>query len=101
MDDIKNRLEKLVIDSLKDVLEEYESDCEATPKSQIYGGDSPLDSSAVVSMIVDLESRLKEDFDFQVSITDERAMSQKKSPFGDVPSMVDYLNILYQESQNG
>lgn len=106
MDDIRKKLENMVIDSLKDIMEEYDSDeefksdFEVTSKSRIYGGDSPLDSMAVVSMIVDLESRLAEELDFEISIVDERAMSQMGNPFRDVPSIVDYLLVLYQENQN-
>jgi len=100
MGGIRDRVEEVVMASLTDVLEEFESDFKVTPKSRIYGGDSPLDSMAVVSMIVDLEGRLEEELDFYVSISDERAMSQKRSPFQDVASMVEYLLILYEESQS-
>ena len=97
---IREKVEKLVMASLTDILAEFESDPNVTPKTRIYGGDSPLDSMAVVSMIVDLEGRLGEELNFHVSISDERAMSQKHSPFRDVDSMVKYLLILYEESQS-
>ena len=100
MGGIRDRVEELVMASLTDILAEFESDLRVTPKTRIYGGDSPLDSMAVVSMIVDLEVRLGEELDFYVSISDERAMSQKNSPFRDVVSMVEYLLILYEESQS-
>ena len=98
MDEIRNKLEELVMVSLADIFEELGVTIKVVPDSRIYGDGSSLDSMAVVSMIVDLETRLDEELDFVVSISDERAMSQKRSPFRDVPSMVEYLLLLYKES---
>ena len=100
MEQIKNRIQVIVMDALKDAIEEFDEAFDVSPGSRIYGGESPLDSAAVVSMIIDLEERLAQEFDMDISVSDERAMSQQRSPFRDVSSMVEYLFNLYQEMRN-
>lgn len=79
------------MDALQDALEESESDKSATPTSEIFGPGSPLDSIAVVSLIIDVEQRLNESLGIRVSLTDEHALSQSKSPFRTVTTLVDYI----------
>jgi len=100
MKDIKKQIEKMVIDSFSVILEEFDSIMPISKRTRIYGGDSPLDSTAVVSMVVDLEMKLADEIGFLISLSDDRAMSQKRSPFRDVESMVDYILVLYQEHKN-
>ena len=97
---IREKIEKMVVESLADALEEADADIRASKNSVIYGEGSPLDSTAVVSLIVDLEMKLADELGLEVSLTDERAVSQKRSPFRDVKSMVDYIMVLHQESGN-
>src|ERR671914_749974 len=52
---------------------------------------SLLDSLSLVSLIVDLEQRLKDEYGISLTLTDERAMSQKNSPFRTVRSLADYI----------
>ena len=100
MDAIKEKIEKIVLESLADALAEVEADTRVTKETDIYGGDSPLDSTSVVSLVVDLEMKLADDLGLVVSLTDERAVSQKTSPFRNVKSIVDYIMILHQEYES-
>jgi acyl carrier protein len=100
MREIREKIEGLVMESLSDALEELDLKMKTTAESPIYGGDSPLDSNAVVSLVVDLEMKLADELDLIISLTDERAISQKRSPFRNVASMVDYILVLYQEQRN-
>ena len=57
-----------------------------------------LDSMGLVTLIVDVEQRLEEEYDEVVVLADERAMSQKRSPFLSVGSLADYICQLVEES---
>ena len=99
MENMRKKIENLVIEALADCYEEFGTELEANLQSFIFGGDSPLDSTAVVSFLVDLEARMEDEMDIVVSFTDERAFSQEHSPFHDVTSMTDYILVLYEENR--
>lgn len=94
----QQQLEELVLQCLSDALDEVDSPAGASLDSPILGQGSPLDSMAVVSMLVELESRLDEELGLEVSLTDERAMSQKNSPFRSVQTLIQYIGALPLEA---
>ena len=59
--------------------------------SSIYGGSSNLDSMGLVSFIVGLEQNIEDKFDQSISLADEKAMSQKTSPYQNINSLADYI----------
>ncbi len=59
----------------------------------IFGDGSPLDSLGLVSLLIEIEDQLAVR-GLPLSLSDERAMSQKRSPFRDVPSLVAYIQSL-------
>lgn len=61
--------------------------------ASIFGDGSPLDSLGLVSLLIEIEDQLAAR-GWPVSLSDERAMSQKRSPFRDVPSLVAYIQSL-------
>jgi acyl carrier protein len=63
------------------------------PETALYGKDGHLDSMSLVGFLIDVEESLQ-DQGFRISLSDERAMSQKNSPFRDVPVLVDYISKL-------
>jgi len=56
-----------------------------------------LDSLGLVRLIMDVEQRLQVERDITVTLVDERAMSQKHSPFRSVQTLVDYVCMLVKE----
>ena len=56
-----------------------------------------LDSMGVVFLVTELESRLADELDVEISLADERAMSQKTSPFRSVKHLTDYIELLVNE----
>jgi acyl carrier protein len=57
----------------------------------ILGGESDLDSMAVVHLIVDLEGRLEEAYGLNWILADERALSRKRSPFRSVADLCEFV----------
>jgi len=96
----KEQIQRIVCACLSDALEEFDAKPDISEETIIYGPESPLDSTAVVSLIVDIEMRLEEEMGFSISLTDESAMSQEKSPFRSVKNMVGYLWTRCQGEEN-
>ena len=66
----------------------------------LYGAKSPIDSLALVSLIIDIEQGLEEEFGVTMALADERAMSLKNSPFRTVKSLAEYIQTRLEE-ENG
>ena len=87
----------IVVEALKDAWGEYDINDTPTADSEIFGGQSVLDSTALVSMILDLEERLEEELGMTVSLMDEKAVSQENSPFQSVATMVAFIKTIVEE----
>ena len=94
-------ISNLVMDSLRDVLSL--DDGAGVPLSGIrvstslIGQHGVLDSMGLVTLIVDVEQRLEEEHGIVLILADDRAMSQSKSPFRSVGSLVDHICALMSE----
>ena len=56
----------------------------------IFGPGSPLDSIGLVALLIDIEEALQAQ-GVRVSLSDDRAMSQSRSPFRSVPRLVEFI----------
>ena len=65
-------------------------------EAQIFGPDSPLDSLGLVGLLLDIEEGLQA-IGCEIVLSDERAVSQKRSPFRSVQSLVSYVGTLARE----
>ena len=63
----------------------------------LFGTGSPLDSLGLVSLLIEVEEMLQEQ-GFDVALSDERAMSQTRSPFRTVASLIAYIEASIAES---
>ena len=81
-----------IIEFLENFLsEELEEKVELSMDSKLFGGDGPLDSMALVNLVVDLEEFIEDDFGKTITLADEKAMSRRTSPFSRVKNLVDYI----------
>jgi len=60
-------------------------------ETRLIGGNSPLDSIALVSLIMELEQQIDERFDVTTTLTDDQAMSEKRSPFRTVGALASLI----------
>ena len=85
-------LEKQIIEFLEVFFkEEFDEKFELTLDSKLFGGDGPLDSMALVNLLVDLEELIEDDFGISTTLADEKAMSRRTSPFSRVKYLVEYI----------
>ena len=67
--------------------------------SILFGYGSSIDSLSLVSVIVDLETLFSEEYGYEISLTDDRAMTREISPFDSVASLVDYIFEIVSEKE--
>ena len=57
----------------------------------LFGGASLLDSLSLVSVIADVEMAVSDAMGESISLTDDQALNQEKSPFTDVLTLCAYI----------
>lgn len=95
----KLEIQNVIIDALNQINAAREADdqLEVAPGAPIYGPGSPLDSLGLVSVILEVEEALRQR-GVTVSLSDERAISQRRSPFRDVPSLTEFIEASIQQN---
>lgn len=79
-----------------DMANNVREDDKQIPKSSdtpLYTKDGYLDSMGLVGFLIDVEE-LFLDEDIQIALSDEKAMSQKNSPFKSIQTLTDYIQTL-------
>lgn len=89
---------EIVLSTLRDAVDQNGGDGAAvTEGTVIVGPGAVIDSIGVVSLIVDIEQRLEMDHQISVTLANDRAMSQRTSPFRTPAVLTDH--ILTTESE--
>ena len=60
----------------------------------IFGGESNIDSLGLVTLLVNIEQKIEDEMNVNITIADAAAMSQKNSPFRTLDSLSSYLETL-------
>lgn len=101
---MKNELLELIISTaneLKDQ-EEVEISSEIDNNTELFGKSGILDSMGLVSLVVAVEQAIEEKYNIAISLADEKALSQKNSPFRTVSALAEYaVSLVETEKGNG
>ena len=91
-----NPITQLIITALHELNEELNDPSlkNISEQTRLFGGDGALDSLALVSFIADIEESVADRFGKNIVLADEKAMSQKVSPFRTVESLANYIQKL-------
>jgi acyl carrier protein len=68
-----------------------------TADTVLVGTDPVLDSMGVVQLIVEVEQRVEQNHGISVTLANDKAMSQKNSPFRTVGVLADHVVATAQE----
>jgi acyl carrier protein len=68
-----------------------------SPDLALIGQDAQLDSLGLVNLIVLVEEKIQQGFGVGVTLVDERAMSQSKSPFRTLGSLAEFVEEQLKE----
>ena len=92
----KEEILEIVISNVNSLVDTLPSDQKfiVDQNTILFGNGSNIDSLSLVSIVVDLESLFSDDYDLEISLTDDKAMMRKKSPFDSIISLVDYIDEL-------
>lgn len=97
---MRNKIEDIIVSAIKDLNEELENEKLNNPskETKLYGGgNGALDSLSLVSLIADIEEKISIYFDKDIVLANEKAMSQKISPFRSVETLSKYIENLLKD----
>jgi acyl carrier protein len=95
----KTAAEEIVIKSLREAIEQAGIAVPAhlDAETVLVGKGAVLDSLGVVSLIVEIEQRVEADHGVSVTLANDKAMSQRNSPFRTVGVLTEHLLALVAE----
>ena len=93
-------IQKIVFDAIEMANNAREDDNQipVSADTELYGTNGQLDSMGLVGFLVDIEESFQDE-GINISLSDERAMSQTNSPFRNVNSLTDYIATLVKEAE--
>lgn len=92
-------IESVVYEAIKEINEQLpkEQQIPLNLESCLFDGNTGLDSISLVTLIITVEQNIQESFGKIISLADEKAMSQKNSPFKTVESLIEYTSNLVEQ----
>jgi len=96
----KKSVQAIILQALSNINDERGADeqIQICLDMRLFGTDAVLDSLSLVSVIVDVEAAISDVSGRDISLTDDRAMSQAVSPFAGVSTLTDYILLLLSEA---
>jgi acyl carrier protein len=67
----------------------------------LFGSSGQLDSLDLVTLVLAIEDRTADELGRRLSLANDRAMSQERSPFRTIGTLVDYMATLLDEKSDG
>jgi len=65
----------------------------------LYGKSGQLESLDFVTFIMEVEDKMRAEFDVDVMITDENLLSKERSPFNTLGTLTEYLEGVVKENE--
>ena len=88
---IKAKLLKLLNEFINENEIQLSEDTILDENTRLIGTSSIFDSMELVRFIVDTESLIDDEFNLDIELTSEKAMSRRNSPFISINTLVDYI----------
>jgi acyl carrier protein len=89
----KKMIENLIFSAIEEINVQLpeEKKLIKSAKTVLFGKNGQLDSLGLVNLIVIIEQNIEDEFDISITIADDKAMSQKHSPFKSISTLSNYL----------
>lgn len=87
-------LESMILDTIRSLGEDHTIKVpeDLSIKTVLFGKEGILDSLGLVTLVAELENAIHQKFDKLVALADEKALSEKNSPYQTVSSLARYAD---------
>ncbi len=99
---MRDAIIELIIEAAAEHFEELEAPPEDRLEAStvLFGEGGVLDSMSLVSLVVAVEQAIEERFGVSVALADEKALSQKSSPYRTIASLAEYAHTQVEQSSS-
>ena len=96
---MKDKIIESIYNSIEELNRQLPEDkhLEKSVGTDLFGIKGRLDSLGLVNLLVIVEENIQDEFDISLTIADERAMSQKQSPFKNIGTLANYIDMELKE----
>jgi len=95
----KTDIIEIIFQSIDDHNQQEGPGISKNTQSQLFGRGSRLDSLGLVNLIVSIEEKINDKYGCSISLADEKAMSQKNSPFLTLDTLAEFILLLLNEKK--
>lgn len=88
---LKDKLIQLLNEFIEENDVEISEDYILDEKTRLIGSSSIFDSMELVQFIVEVENLLDDEFEINIELASEKAMSRRSSPFISINTLSDYI----------
>lgn len=98
---IREKVQKAVYGAIDEINEQLPGGTrlEKSPEAALYGKSGKLESLDFVAFIMEVETKIQDEFGIDFVLTDEDLLSKEKSPFLTVGTLVEHLEELLGENE--
>jgi hypothetical protein len=102
MNPSRNDIAKIVFETLRSLGEDLDIDAlrAADEQTRLFGIKNALDSINLVNFIADVEERISDEFEIEIVLANQNAVSRTHSPFRKTSSCIDYIMELITENES-
>jgi len=99
----KERITQVILSAIDEVNMQLpkEQQLDKFVDTVLFGSSGKLDSLGLVTLIIATEQKIEQELGITITLADERAISQKNSPFRTIGTLADYSSLLLEENSNG
>lgn len=99
--ELYNKLIELIIVQAEELNEglKIQIDVASGENAALFGEGGVLKSIELVNLIVAVEQAVEDEFNVFLTLADEKAMSQKRSPFRTIGALAEYIEKRMQEEE--
>lgn len=96
---MKEKIRNIILNSVSDLNQtlDHKVLIEDGKDAFLFGNGGVLDSLALVSLIVAVEQGVETELNASIILASDKAMSQRRSPFASINTLVDYTESLIKE----
>jgi len=89
----KEKITEAIFEAIDDFNDQFtpKTLLEKSNTAVVFGQNGVLDSIGLVNFVVTVEDKIADSFGKTITLADEKAMSQKNSPFKTIESLSDYI----------
>ena len=98
---MKEQIKEIIFNCIEELNENLDEDqhLELATETILLGKNGKTDSITLVNLIISIEESIEENLGFSITLANEKAWSQKNSPFQTIHSLIDYIACIVEEDE--